>query len=176
MKKNGRYIVRPNTLQTHITEHDKTDASHYIIKKKIAHQIITKGLKNGSIKPPDYCVICHKMKRLVAHHPDYDKPLDVLWICLSCHRKVHLAKFYPEMQQYANKQCEQNNGNYVNNEHIEQPRQRQRNDTPLSFDEWIATIENNLGKPESEQVVIQPWPRKNRTLFERNALKVGGAP
>ena len=27
--------------------------------------------------------------KVIAHHEDYDKPLDVMWLCRSCHVKRH---------------------------------------------------------------------------------------
>ena len=35
------------------------------------------------------CSICEK-PNAVAHHPDYDLPLDVVWLCPSHHRQEHL--------------------------------------------------------------------------------------
>jgi hypothetical protein len=31
--------------------------------------------------------------RLVAHHPDYLKPLLIWWLCDPCHRKQHAKKW-----------------------------------------------------------------------------------
>jgi ribosomal protein S27AE len=34
------------------------------------------------------CVRCGATKSL-AHHEDYDKPLDVMWLCQPCHKQRH---------------------------------------------------------------------------------------
>jgi len=54
-----------------------------------AHLKISYALRAGNIKKPLLCSNCHKQKRLSAHHDDYSKPLDVKWLCWSCHRLVH---------------------------------------------------------------------------------------
>ena len=36
------------------------------------------------------CVICGEAKAH-KHHPDYNKPLEVVWVCVSCHQKIHLG-------------------------------------------------------------------------------------
>ncbi len=38
-----------------------------------------------------FCQACHK-KKGIAHHPDYSKPLQIIWLCRKCHSKVHLGK------------------------------------------------------------------------------------
>jgi len=42
---------------------------------------------NGDM--PAACSRCGSTDKLVKHHPDYDKPLDVVWLCRKCHRKAH---------------------------------------------------------------------------------------
>jgi hypothetical protein len=32
---------------------------------------------------------CFSTDRLHGHHVDYDKPLSVVWLCVSCHSKLH---------------------------------------------------------------------------------------
>lgn len=34
------------------------------------------------------CVVCGEIKSQ-AHHEDYSKPLDVVWLCSRCHGKIH---------------------------------------------------------------------------------------
>lgn len=37
------------------------------------------------------CVICHRGGPIHRHHQDYDKPLEVLSVCASCHKRIHLC-------------------------------------------------------------------------------------
>ena len=54
-----------------------------------AHNILNDALRYGKIKRPDKCVICQKECKPQAHHYDYSKPLDVMWLCVSCHSDIH---------------------------------------------------------------------------------------
>ena len=52
-----------------------------------AHGILSYAVKKGEIiKQP--CSICGNIKA-EAHHPDYNKPLDVIWLCSSHHKRLH---------------------------------------------------------------------------------------
>jgi hypothetical protein len=55
-------------------------------KGKVAYAI-----KTGKLKRPNICSKCHKTKKtIIAHHDDYSKPLEVRWLCHSCHKLLHL--------------------------------------------------------------------------------------
>jgi hypothetical protein len=41
------------------------------------------------------CAICAEPK-VHAHHKDYSKPLDVVWLCAKCHHRLHAA--FPELE------------------------------------------------------------------------------
>lgn len=57
-------------------------------KHKIrAHYLLGKAVKNGLlVREP--CVEC-AFTPAQAHHSDYSKPLDVVWLCVKCHMKRH---------------------------------------------------------------------------------------
>ena len=56
-------------------------------RRAYAHSQVSQAIKNGKlIKIP--CEKCGCEKSL-AHHEDYDKPLDVVWLCQPCHKQRH---------------------------------------------------------------------------------------
>ena len=57
-------------------------------KADFAHNEVLKAKKAGLLVPPSHCTFC-KNTRVVAHHPDYDDPLRVIWVCRKCHSQIH---------------------------------------------------------------------------------------
>ena len=57
-----------------------------------AMKIVKNAIKDGLLKKPRKCSCCKRNDtRINAHHEDYNKPLTVIWLCSSCHKKLHLA-------------------------------------------------------------------------------------
>jgi ribosomal protein S27AE len=56
-------------------------------RRVLAHTSVARAVRNGSlVRQP--CIRCGEVKS-VAHHEDYDKPLDVMWLCQPCHKQRH---------------------------------------------------------------------------------------
>lgn len=53
------------------------------------HAAVGKAVRAGTIVRPECCSSCGEARPVVAHHEDYDKPLDIVWLCRSCHRRRH---------------------------------------------------------------------------------------
>jgi hypothetical protein len=54
--------------------------------KRKAHQAVNNAVRDGRLIPLP-CFVCGL--KAEAHHPDYDRPLDVVWLCPSHHRQAH---------------------------------------------------------------------------------------
>lgn len=52
-----------------------------------ANKAVRKAVKAGGLQPLP-CLMCGS--KAVAHHPDYSRPLDVVWLCQPHHRQAHL--------------------------------------------------------------------------------------
>lgn len=63
-------------------------------KKSYAHSVLNWAVRTGAItKRP--CEVCGA-EPAQAHHYDYNKPLDVLWLCHKCHVKAHHPNAKPK--------------------------------------------------------------------------------
>lgn len=57
------------------------------VRRQRAHNAVSRAIKAGMLlRNP--CVRCGE-KKSVAHHEDYDKPLEVMWLCQPCHKQRH---------------------------------------------------------------------------------------
>jgi hypothetical protein len=75
--------------QTHQARH-YTNTKRYVEKypeRQAARAKVKDALRSGKlIKHP--CKVCGT-ERVHAHHPDWTKPLDVVWLCPPHHKQAH---------------------------------------------------------------------------------------
>ena len=64
-------------------------------QKGRARALVAEAIRDGKLTRVHACSSCQLVAAVngavVAHHEDYDKPLDVVWLCWSCHAKRHRA-------------------------------------------------------------------------------------
>lgn len=56
-------------------------------EKRRAHVILNRAIKSGKIMRPNSCSQCNVECKPDGHHEDYNKPLEVIWICRKCHSR-----------------------------------------------------------------------------------------
>lgn len=57
-------------------------------EKNEAQRVLNYAVRKGEvIQQP--CAICEYTKKVVGHHEDYSKPLDVIWLCPIHHSEIH---------------------------------------------------------------------------------------
>lgn len=68
----------------------------YTKGQKRAGHLVEKAIKKGIIIPSKVCEVCGAVKTfrdgrsgIQAHHDDYNKPLEVRWLCQKCHHEWH---------------------------------------------------------------------------------------
>ncbi len=64
-------------------------------KASRAHRAVCLAVKVGKLVRPDVCEGCGHESYVEGHHTDYSRPLDVVWLCRSCHGKAHRLKSVP---------------------------------------------------------------------------------
>lgn len=84
-----RAYDRQRASQPHRVATRRKVTAHYIAQfphRKKANTAVGNALRSGKLKKQP-CWVCGC--NAVAHHPDYDRPLDVVWLCQAHHRQAH---------------------------------------------------------------------------------------
>lgn len=70
--------------------------ANYDPMKNSARNAVRTAIEYGRLTKPDECSVCglgakrsDGVSAIQAHHDDYAKPLDVMWLCPKCHKKRH---------------------------------------------------------------------------------------
>ena len=76
-------------------ENNRKWTSRNLDRKRImnaASNALYRAIKHGEVKRPCRCSLCERVCKPEASHADYSKPLEVVWMCRSCHRTLN-AKY-----------------------------------------------------------------------------------
>jgi len=57
--------------------------------KQAARVALGHAIRDGKISRPRACSACGRECTPHGHHHDYNKPLEVIWLCPSCHQRLH---------------------------------------------------------------------------------------
>lgn len=58
-------------------------------ERPAVNQRAERAVRRGILEKSAICEQCGLTCKTCAHHTDYDQPLVVVWLCYSCHRRVH---------------------------------------------------------------------------------------
>jgi hypothetical protein len=58
-------------------------------ERRSAHVALGNAVRDGRVIPWPTCAVPDCCGRPQAHHPDYSRPLDVVWLCDMHHKEVH---------------------------------------------------------------------------------------
>lgn len=94
----GRMVARESCANYRQTANFKRAIQSYRDKfpeRRAAQIKLMNALKCGRIDRPINCSVCSKHCIPEGHHPNYDKPLKVIWLCKQCHVDFHRGRLKP---------------------------------------------------------------------------------
>ena len=86
-------MVRYGVVMTTRTEYQQ----RWFKKNPAAYRAnyqLNNAVKLGKIIRPDSCEVCETPGAVQGHHSDYSKPLEVRWLCRSCHNNNKFSCTY----------------------------------------------------------------------------------
>jgi len=58
-------------------------------ERALANFAVNNATKKGILIRPNECEICKQTAKVHGHHQDYNKKLEVIWVCPQCHKNIH---------------------------------------------------------------------------------------
>ena len=82
--KAGYKTANKDNLLVAQKDRNKRKRAELTPKRKVWNKVYY-AVKVGKIIKPDTCQICGTTDNIQAHHEDYNKPFDIIWVCQHCH-------------------------------------------------------------------------------------------
>ncbi len=83
----AEYRRTPAYAQSHEAAALRWSAKHPDRRK--ASHIVGNAVRDGKLIPWPVCAMPECFLKPQAHHPDYSRPLDVVWLCDAHHKQAH---------------------------------------------------------------------------------------
>ena len=78
------------TAKGKISQRKRAKKQHEKFPERLkAINTVNNAIRNGRLKRSIYCEECGLLTKTEGHHPDYNKPLKVNWLCKTCHTNIH---------------------------------------------------------------------------------------
>jgi len=94
-RSNNRHIIRERFKKWRNKNKDKINAYQKLYQLKNKERINVRATVYRAIKLKKIirknCSVCNE-KKSEAHHEDYSKPLDIIWLCRLHHAQIHKKK------------------------------------------------------------------------------------
>ena len=79
------YQKTPAGIASHVAASERWAANHP--ERRKASFAVSNAVRDGKLfKTP--CQVCG-IEKVEGHHPDYSRPLDVVWLCTPHHKEIH---------------------------------------------------------------------------------------
>lgn len=82
-------ITERNNVWRKNNPHKFLEIQNRYPEKRSARRSISYAIARGLMTKPSTCTRCSLEGYIEGHHPDYQKPLEVIWLCRECHNKEH---------------------------------------------------------------------------------------
>ena len=57
--------------------------------RQAATTLLNNAVRSGKLIKPKICSVCQNKTKIMGHHVNYYKPLEVIWACQPCHKILH---------------------------------------------------------------------------------------
>jgi len=93
------YQATPAFAESHEAAALRWAAKHP--ERRKASHIVGNAVRDGKLIPWPVCAVPECSDKPQAHHPDYSRPLDVVWLCPLHHKQTHALVANESRQQQA---------------------------------------------------------------------------
>jgi len=75
-----------------------------------AHHVVAWAIRTGKLKNPGVCSNCGMQRTTEAHHADYSKPREIVWLCQPCHAIFDRRRRSESARRYNDDRTEEGRG------------------------------------------------------------------